>query len=464
MGRIYIENGFIVETNEIFKGNILISDGQIKRVERGASTASVVKNCTVIDATDLYVFPGFIDAHTHYGVGEGSNKSSDTFYSGSKAAAFGGITTVIDFSDQIREKSLLESSQMRIEEAKESFVDFALHQGIYFYHDKLEEEIKELVNFGIRVLKIFTTYKEAGLFLDLQYWQPLFELAKKYQLLVTVHAESQTVLEEIEKSLTNKMYPASMQNHLRPPLAEASAILEVGEIAKKYNLPLYIVHVSSKDALNALNNLSQFIPVCGETAPHYLTLTDSLLDSQNGNLYVVNPPLRKAEDNKRLLEALKNGELSVVATDHCSYSKEQKLREKECQKVLGGISGSETMASLLYSSAVVTNYITISEMRKLLCDNPAKAFGLYSQKGSLEPNSDGDIALFKIGIKEKIEINNLHGLCDYTPYENTQIDGKVITTIKGGKIIVQDGKLVADKPCGKFLKSNRSSVFDRVQL
>jgi dihydropyrimidinase len=460
MGDLYIQNGSVVFQNSVSVADIYVCDGKITYIGDPLELPEKSQNCTVIDADGLYVFPGFIDAHTHYGVGSGESASVDNFYTGTKAAAFGGITTVIDFADQLPDKKLLEGTLARIDDAKDSVIDYALHQGVYRFSHDLDLEIAELAAFGVRVLKIFTTYKEMGLYLDSAYWNSLFALCKKYQLLVTVHAESQRIIDhESEQHAKNNDLPSTYHAILRPPKAEAEAIYEIGNIAKKHEIPLYFVHVSSFEGLQAIRSLRKCVCVCAETTPHYLLLNSDMLSQSNGNLSIMTPPLRSKKDNELLLEAISQKEIQIIATDHCAYSYEQKMRSKDCRYVPAGIPGSETLASLVYSYLVKTGCIGLSEMRKILCDNPAKIFGLYPRKGSLQIGSDADIVLYHAGHPRPITISALHGGSDYTPYEGVEISGEIVYTIAKGKIIVNHGEFYGIAGDGNFLSSKISSLF-----
>jgi len=460
MGDLYIKNGHLVGKECVSSADIYIHDGKIMYVGDASNAPAKSKVCPVINATGLYIFPGFIDAHTHYGVGSGASASIDDFYTGTKAAAFGGITTVVDFADHLPCTRLLEGTLARIDEAKESVIDYALHQGIYWFHDTIEEEIAELATFGVSILKVFTTYKELGLYLDSAYWDRLFALCKKYSMLVTVHAESQRIIDDIATQYAdqNELSP-DYQTVLRPSDAEAEAIQAIGDIARKHKVPLYIVHVSSDSGMKAIRLLRKSMSVYAETTPHYLLLNSELLSREDGKLYIINPPLRTPMDNKALVHAVSKNEIGIIATDHCAYSRMQKMNTGDCRNALAGIPGSETLAALIYTYLVKTGYLDLSGMRKLLCDNPAQVFGLYPRKGSFEIGSDADIVVCRETVPHKISVSDLHGGADYSPYEGMEISFEHVYTISGGKIIVDHGKFYGKAGDGSFIQSNISSLF-----
>ncbi|NCB02999.1 MAG: hypothetical protein EOM67_12650, partial [Spirochaetia bacterium] len=335
---LLIKNGKLVFESHIEKKDILISMGKIQQID---SSIEPISSDRIIDASGCFVFPGFIDAHTHYGVGEGDNKSADDFESGTRAAIYGGITTCIDFADHLPGNPIIDGALKRIKQAKNSYIDFALHQGIYRIDATLENEIEELANFGIRIIKIFTTYKNLGLYVDPKHYKQLFQLCKKYKILPTIHAEDEDVIEEYSQQGLSHASPF-LHSLLRPSLAEKVAIKNVGAIAQESQTPLYIVHVSSHDGLESLQSLrQQGCEIVGETTMHYTLLDSGYLSCNQGGLYLMTPPLRTNKDNTALIKALNSKEISVVASDHCAYLTKQKLISLDPRKIPAGIPGSQ---------------------------------------------------------------------------------------------------------------------------
>ena len=211
------------------RADLLIEGEKISRVEKRIDTASLPPETRIVDASPYLVFPGFIDAHTHYGVGEGEGRSADGWYEGTAAAAYGGITTCIDFSDQIPGLSLAKGAELRIREAEgDALVDFALHQGLYRLHDKIPQELEGLKVAGVSAVKIFSTYKHLGLYLDPEGWNTLFPLCREKELLLTIHAEDEEILEAAASKYPGDGLGPEMHPILRPSRAEAAAVLAAG--------------------------------------------------------------------------------------------------------------------------------------------------------------------------------------------------------------------------------------------
>ncbi len=457
---ILINNGNVVFSDTIKNVDIYIEKEKIKIIERFINPALLPPNTELIDASGLYVFPGFIDAHTHYGLGEEGNKTADGFFEGSRAAAFGGVTTFIDFADQISGKTLQEGAVKRIHEAEEATIDFTLHQCIYNMHDQISLELDSLKSFGVGVVKLFMTYKEFGCYLDPDYWSSLFPLCCEKKILVTLHAEADELISKINIKFKDRKLSAEMHPVLRPSEAESLAILRAGKAAAQFSLPLYIVHLSSKAGMDVIRKLrNEGVKLYVETTPHYLLLTDSKLKGKDGCNFIMTPPLRKATDNRELRSALVSGEIGIVATDHCSYTPEYKSSFADCREIPAGIPGSEEMSSLIYSSLVAEGSMEMIQMGHILSGNPAKVFGLYPEKGSLKPGTDADIVVFSPEANGTFSKKNIHSNADYTAYEGLNFTGSPLITILRGNVIFRNGKFTGKRGGGRFIRSGESSLY-----
>jgi dihydropyrimidinase len=457
---ILLKNGNLVFSDRIEQYDIFINSDKIKTIEKFVDPTLLPPDTEIIDTSGLYIFPGFIDSHTHYGLGEGNDQTADGFFEGSRAACLGGITTFIDFSDQIPEKPLVAGAVKRIQEAKDAVIDYGLHQGLYRMHEKIPQELDDLKAFGISVIKLFMTYKEFGCFLDPDYWQKLFPVCGKKEIMITIHAEDDEFITAINKNYPERNLLPEMHPILRPAEAESRAIHQAGKAALFHNIPIYIVHLSSEAGLNVIRKLrNKGVRIFVETTPHYLLLTDDKLNNTKSSSYIMTPPLRKKTDNEALKGALISGEIEIVATDHCSYCPEIKSSFRDCRDIPAGIPGSEEMASLLYSSFVANRSIDMIKMGNLLSRNPAKVFGFYPEKGSLEPGTDADLVVFSTELNGVFNSNNIHSNAGYTAYDGFPFYGAPVITILRGNIIAQNGKFQGGKGQGRFLKSQRSSIY-----
>ena len=312
MAYTLIKGGLLIDTEWMRHQDILIEGSKIKRVAPAIDVSALPADTATIDASGLCVLPGIIDAHTHYHLVSRGTVTADSFEEGSRLAAFGGVTTVVDFADDDK-KSLLGSFNTRRREMAPMAIDYTLHQGVYAYRDDISEELKSIAEAGVGTLKIFTTYRDVGYLVEKRdELLSIFRAARDLGLLVTVHSEDDRIITEIGKNWKGGYKPADHAS-LRPSEAEAEAIRYVGGIAEELDMPVYIVHLSSKEGLEAVRELrARGVTVYVETTPHYLFLDKSKLEGPDGPLYVMTPPLRTAEDNKALQEALLEGEIQVV--------------------------------------------------------------------------------------------------------------------------------------------------------
>jgi len=457
---LLIQNGTLVLPDGLVKADIHITGEKIQSVESVIDISDLPEKTEPVDASGQFVFPGFIDAHTHYGLGEGAGRTADGFFEGSRAAAIGGITTFIDFSDQIPGKSLAEGAMRRISEAEDSVIDYTLHQGVYRMHSDLPRELDDLKRMGISAIKLFTTYREFGVYFDPSGWGELFPLCRDRKIMVCIHAEDDEVISGIGIDYPERNLPPAMHPVLRPPEAEALAIMKAGEAAAAHRLPLYIVHLSSEAGLEAVRTLrKRGVRVIVETTPHYLFLTREKLEGSEAAKFTMTPPLRDVKDNAALQQALKNGEIDIVATDHCSYKPARKRSFTDCRDIPAGIPGSGEMAMLIYSHISAGDNPGPIEMGNLLSRNPASTFGLYPEKGSLIPGTDADIVIFSGSEKGCISDENVHSDAGYSPFSGFQYTGKPVMTISRGDIIAREGRFTAARGRGGFLNCSDPSIY-----
>ena len=456
MSRILIKNGIVTDEQSSRKADILIKDEHIEAIGLSIDKSVLSGEDTLIEAEGMVVMPGAIDAHTHYHLVSRGTVTCDSFVEGSRLAAFGGVTTVVDFADHNRGQGLVESLQYRLDEMRPGMaIDYTLHQGVYGhgYNSTIGKQLEKLKEKGVKTLKIFTTYRNTGYLIENRDdLLDLFTNAKRLGMLVCAHCEFNPMIEEISDNWRGDFSPAS-HALLRPAEAEGKAIELFGSIALQAQCPLYVVHCSSECGLNAIRELrKKGLTVYAETTPTYLFLDRSYLDGPDGSLYVMTPPLREKSDNKALREALRDGEIQVLATDHCAFTREQKLSSNDCRTIYPGIPGTEEMLLLLNTLKDETDGMTMSDVVRLVSANPAKLFGIYPKKGSLEIGTDADITIFDPKERWTLEDEKIHSASHYTPYRHFGVHGKVKTTILRGRVIMDNGEYYGQAGGGRFIE------------
>ncbi len=439
---IIIRNAEIITPTERFAGDIAIKDERIVSVGKIDGGARVE-----IDANGRITAPGLIDVHVHFDLNVSNTTTVDNFHTGSISAAFGGITTVIDFTDPLPHTPLQECIAKRIEVAQKSFIDYGLHAVIVNWNSSRREEIKEAIEMGVASFKFFTTYSESDRRTDTAALLDAFEEIAKHKGIAMVHAED----DEIVREFTRKIEKTPPENYpqARPSIAEGLAVRTVSYLAEKTGVKLHIAHLSSKEGVKAVTEaMEKHIDISTETTPHYLYLT-----KDNATLYnSVCPPLREQADKSSLWEAIKSGIISIVSSDHCAFTKQQKDRgKKDLREIPYGLPGVETIWPLLYTIGHTIHKIPTQHLLSLMSLNPAKRFGIYPKKGVIAPGSDADIVILSEGSKE-ITAGKLHSASGYTPYEGMELFGFPDVVIARGHILVKDGRFEG-KRSGKFIRT-----------
>lgn len=461
MSTLLIQNGLLVDTEWTRHADILVEGSKITRIAPTIKIEELPPDTEVVHADGLCVLPGLIDAHTHYHLVSRGTVTADSFAEGSKCAAFGGVTTVIDFADHEKDGTLVDSSDRRISAmSKEMAVDFALHQGVYRWNEDIPAQLEELKKNGITTIKLFTTYKNVGYMIDRESdIRKLFAACKELHIQVSVHCEDDASIQKINASWKGGYAP---KNHadLRPSEVEYRGIKFVGKIAGSVGMPLYIVHLSSKRGLDAVRELrAEGVELTVETTPHYLFLNRGKLEGPDGALYVMTPPLRDEADNLALQEALLNGEIQVVATDHCSFTKEQKLSSDDCRTIYPGIPGTEELLPLLHTFIASSGKLSIQHVVNLLSTGPAKAFGIYPRKGAIHVGSDADLVLFYPDESWVLDGHSVHSAAGYTPYEGMEVAGRVVMTYLRGRLVMGDHVYLGIPGDGRFVTEGTPDAY-----
>ena len=436
----------------MYQANLAVKEGKIEAIFKGENLHTADK---VIDAKEKYIFPGIVDPHTHFQLQDlGKIISTDTFASGSKAAAFGGVTTFIDFSDQTRSESPLKSFYERKKNADSQVViDFGLH--VSKTDIEYLDEIPHLIKEGVMSFKFFTSYSWRNLMLNDAELVEFFKIVRKHRGMVLGHCENDAMIlfyrnKLIEEGNLAPIYHAQS----RPHLVEEEAIQRVLLFAQKTGVKLHIAHITTKLGSELLyQSKQQGMKVTGETCPHYLLLNESAYEGSDGYLNLMSPPLRYAKDQQGLMKRVLDHTIDQIVTDHCEFSRTNKGNGKlPFHKITNGIPGIETSLPLMFDLLVNKQKLPLSSLVNLMSTNPAKIFGLYPQKGSLMTGTDADLVIFDPKLERTITPESLHYAIDWNPYSGITVKGWPIATILRGIVLCENGQFIGPENTGKFLK------------
>ena len=458
-----IKNGMIATETEIFRGDILIDGEKII----GIGSDIDASGAEIIDASGKYVLPGAVDVHTHMDLDVGMARAIDDFYDGTVAAACGGTTTIVDHMafgpkdcslwHQVNEYHRLADGN--------AVVDYGFHGVIQHpvTADRLGElaEIKEKE--GISSFKVYMTY-DFGLTDDELF--NVLRAAKDAGIVITVHCENHGILTQLRKEFIEEGHGEAKYHPLsRPPRCEAEAVNRMIHLAAVAgDAPLYIVHLSSAEGLHeVLRARAERRPNLGvETCTQYLILTDrEYEDPVEGLKAIMSPPLRKDQDREELWQALADGSIDTVATDHCPFHFREGKAEKQYgkddfTKCPNGAPGVQERLMLLFSEGFMKGRISLPQVVKYSSSNPCRMFGLYPQKGSFEPGTDADIVIIDPEKKTLINKEYIRGASDYSCYEGMELEGRIDNVFLRGEEIVRDGDFLGKRGDGKYLRRENS--------
>jgi dihydropyrimidinase len=449
--RILILNGTIVTAEGQFEGDLLIQGEQVAGLGRGFSPGP---SDTVIDAAGCLVMPGIIDAHTHIALDTGIYQTPDDFTIGTRAAACGGVTTVIDFATQFHGQTFRQALENRLTEAKgRACVDFALHCMVTDLPRGREGDLAQLPELGVTSAKVYTTYRPNYYFDDDALLRAL-EASTEAGVLVMVHAENDALVTAATEDLVARGHTAWRYHpQSRPALAEVEAIHRALFLADAARAPIYIVHCSSGRSVELIREARrQGQQVYAETCPQYLLMDETRYAGEHPEWHIMQPPLRAPEERQRLETLVVAGEVDVLATDHCDYTLAQKTAQDDLTRTPGGVPGVETLLPLAYTWTVKRD-LALEQLVALLSTNPARIFGLYPRKGSLQPGADADVVVYDPRPRGQIRARDLHSLAGYTPYEGMTVQGRVVATLSRGRVVYHDGEFVGEPGHGRYISA-----------
>ena len=449
---LLIKNGTIVTATSEFIADILVEGEKIKEIG-----IDLPKNDSeVIDASGKYIFPGGVDEHVHMGPFE--SYSFET----SHAALVGGTTTIVDFAPQFKEMTLLESLKEhdRKNAVGKASCDYSYHVMVMDNDEELlMKSNSQLAENGVANLKFFMAYKGTPFYANDQLIIKGMREARKYGLTVMLHCENGDFIEVLAEECKEKGITEPIGHSFsRPPIVEDEATFRGIQMAKISDCPLYIVHVSTKNAMNFIKEAQEEgYSVYGETCTHYLTLDDSnfLKDNFEGGKYVCAPALRPKEHLKALWDGVDKGYLKAVGSDNAAVigGFEAKKRGKDdFTKIPNGCPGMQNRLYMLWTQGVMKNRITKQKFLELTSTNPAKVCGFYPQKGALLPGSDADIVIYNPKVSGKITFKDNYGGSDYETYEGFERSGICEKVFLRGKLVAENGKFVGEKRKGKYIK------------
>ena len=455
MANTLIRNGTVVTARETTKADVLIEGGRVKEVRAGIPAETAEK---IIDAAGMYVIPGGIDAHTHLDMPFGGTTSSDDFETGTRAAAFGGTTSLVDFAIQARGTRMRDALDIWRKKAEgRACIDYGLHMIVTDLGTSGLEDMDDMVNEGVASFKLFMAYPNVLMVDDATIFKALARTAKNGAL-VCMHAENGSVIDVIVAKALAEGKTAPVYHALtRPTLAEAEAVHRAIAMAEIAGAPVYIVHLSSEDALNEVREArDRGVPAFAETCPQYLLLSIEELERPNfeGAKYVFTPPLRTKENLPKLWDGLKTDHLQVVSTDHCPFCfEDQKILGKDdFTKIPNGGPGIENRLQLIYHHGVNAGKLSLNRFVEITSTAPARIFGMYPQKGEIAPGSDADIVIWDPDAPFTISAKTHHMRVDYSMFEGYRVKGNARTVISRGETIVDNGEFLGKAGRGNYLR------------
>ena len=462
MDSVLIRNGRIVTATDDYRADILVEDGRVRMIGRDIPVGG---NVSVHDASGLLVLPGGVDVHTHLDWDFGNSRTVDTLGTGTRAAAFGGTTTLVDFANQTRGQSLRAGLDDWHRRAESACVDVAAHMIVLDVTAEALADMQALIKReGVSSFKLFTAYPGVLMVDDAALFKAM-RVAGANGGMICVHAENGPVIQVlIEEAVARGQTDAKYHALTRPSLMEGEATHRAIRLAELAHTPLYVVHLSAAEALAAVTEArDRGLPAHAETCPHYLFLTEEAYDRPDfeGAKYVMTPPLRTRAHQEALWRGLRTDDLQVVSTDHCPFcfneqpwgmrsSKQQGRRD--FSKIPNGAPGVETRLPLIFDGGVRQHGLSPNRFVELTATTPAKLFGLFPRKGTIAVGSDADLVLFDAEEAWTIRGAEGHSRVDYTLFEGHRVTGRVKKVFLRGQVIVDGAQWLGKEGMGEFVR------------
>ena len=450
-----IRNGSVVTATDTYTADVAIVNGKITAIGTDLPAENTGR---ILDATGKLLLPGGIDVHTHLDMPFGGTTSADDFETGTRAAAFGGTTTLIDFAIQYKGQPLRQAFDTWMSKAASKAVcDYAFHCIVTDVSGGQLSEMNDLVHEGVTSFKLFMAYPGVFMLDDGSIFKALQTTAKNGGM-VCMHAENGSAIDVIvQQALAEGKRAPKYHALTRPTTAEAEAVGRAIALAEMAGAPIYIVHLSCNDALEKIREArDRGLPVYAETCPQYLYLSLENMDAPGfeGAKYVFTPPLREKWNQEKLWNGLKHDHLQVVSTDHCPFCfKEQKeMGRDDFTKIPNGGPGVEHRMSLIYSGGVATGRFNVNRFVELVSTTPAKLFGLYPRKGTIAVGSDADLVIFDPHRKHTISAATHHMRVDYSMFEGIQVTGMPDVVLSRGRVVIESDKFLGRAGQGEFLR------------
>lgn len=457
---VLVTNGELVTSERVYPADIGIRDGKIAEIGGRGTLGDAQRT---IDAARLLVLPGLVDPHVHFGhrvrLEHGWVQALDDFASGTAFAATGGTTTVIDFAVQ-RENDILDAVDARMRETqRSSVVDFSVHAVLTDTSTDTTDKLPALVEAGFPTFKLYMLYKAQGRMGDDALLLAALEESARSGAMTIVHAENAAMMEfNTERLVASSQTSARDFARTKPNIAEAEAINRALFLAEQTGGSLYVFHASTREGVELIRRArDRGVNAFAETCPHYLTFTEDALEGPLGHRNLCSPPLRSGEDQEALWQALGDGVIQVVSSDHCGYGTAVKdLAKDDFRRGANGLPGAGLRLQLLHTHGVLTGRLTLTDMVKVLSSNPARLFGLAPTKGFITPGADADLVLFDPAVRRVVDADELETPVDWSPYAGMELTGWPVLTLSRGEVVARDGACVAAPGRGRLVRRKAS--------